>query len=198
MKDSKIPSHQVDVVEIMKKIRQSSSNSRTEMTLEERGRREARTDFSSLLANAQVPDYLAEQIRQNGAFETYDPRTLYASSRPGMGGLIGFIRKILRPIVKLFINMDPLAHEVHRLTILNNFYLKTMQDLVSKTAAMRVEIHWLNKKLGHQRSRDDSYVRHQRHRNHRGFRHDRREPGAEVRNMNARSAPRNSAEESQS
>ncbi|HSP07427.1 MAG TPA: hypothetical protein VLR94_09630 [Acidobacteriota bacterium] len=160
MKDFKIPSHQVDVVEIMRKIRQSAANSRSEMTLEEKVRREAKSEFLSLIQAAQVPDFMLEQIRQQQILEPYDPRTLYASSRAGVGGLIGIIRRILKPITKLFINLDPMAHELNRLTILNNFYLKTMQDLIAKVSALRVEIHMMKRRTGHQHTRDSGHQRH--------------------------------------
>ncbi|HJZ10739.1 MAG TPA: hypothetical protein VJ521_01230 [Acidobacteriota bacterium] len=155
MKDAKIPSHQVDVVEIMRKIRQSAAGSRAELTLEEKVRREAKTEMMGLLQSAQVPDLIADEIRQNNQQEPYDPRTLYSSKRAGVGVIIGLIRTILKPITKLFINLDPMAHQVHRLTVLNNFYLKTIQDLVVKTASLRVEMHNLKKRSGHFRPRDE-------------------------------------------
>ncbi len=181
MKDVKIPSHQIDVVEIMKKIRQTASSSRTEVSAEERVRREAKSEFLSLFQAAQVPDVIADQIRQQTVFEPYDPRTMYSSSRPGVGSLLGLIRKLLRPITKLFINLDPLGHEVHRLSVLNNFYLKTIQDLVVKMASLRVEMHNMKKRSGHHRSRDDNHssrYNNSGHQQHRRFRHSGRRPGS--------------------
>ena len=199
MKEGKIPSHQVDVVEIMRKIRQSAANSRSELTLEEKVRREARSEFVTMMQNVQVPDFLVEEIRQQTVFEPYDPRTLYASSRPGVGFLIGLIRTILRPLTKLFINLDPLAHDMHRLTILNNLYLKTIQDLIVKTAALRVEMYSFKKRLGHYRS--DSHSRHSNQgQNHRRFsrdRHGRRESNNEIRNANRSGSRPNPTEEPQ-
>ena len=193
MKDAKIPSHQVDVVEIMRKIRQSAAGSRAELTLEEKVRREAKSEFLELMQSAQLPDFLAEEIRQQTIFEHYDPRTLYASSRTGIGGLIGLIRKILKPITKLFINLDPLAHQVYRLSILNNFYLKTIQDLVVKTATMRVEAYSMKKRWGHQRSRDDGSRYHNP--NHRRYRDRHRREGQDARNANPRNGVRTASTE---
>jgi hypothetical protein len=187
MKDAKIPSHQVDVVEIMKKIRQSASTSRTELTIEEKVKREAKSELISLAQAAQIPDSTVDEIRQQTIYEPYDPRTLYSSSRPGVGSLIGWIRKILRPITKLFINLDPLAHEVNRLTMLNNFYLKTSQDLIVKMSALRVEIHHMKRRSGPQQSRDQSRPHNQNYRRHR---HPRREQSGEVRNPPTRTGSR--------
>jgi hypothetical protein len=173
MKDAKIPSHQVDVVEIMKKIRQSATNNRAELTLEERVKREAKSEFLTLVQAAQVPDFLVDQIRQQTVLEPYDPRTLYSSSRPGVGSLIGLIRKIFRPITKLFVNLDPLAHDVNRLTLLNNFYLRTIQDLIVKMSALRVEVHQMKRRTGHQHSRDHGRPTNHNHR--RQHRHPRRD-----------------------
>lgn len=194
MKDAKIPSHQVDVVEIMKKIRQSASSSRTELTVEEKVRREAKSELISLAQAARIPDSTVDEIRQQTIYEPYDPRTLYSSSRPGVGSLIGWIRKILRPITKLFINLDPLAHEVNRLTMLNNFYLRTTQDLIVKMSALRVEIHHMKRRSGHQQGRDHSRPNNQNYRRHR---HPRRENSGEVRNSQGRGSRTPVAEEPQ-
>jgi hypothetical protein len=193
MKDAKIPSHQVDVVEIMKKIRQSASSSRTELTIEEKVRREAKSELISLAQAARIPDSTVDEIRQQTVYDPYDPRTLYSSSRPGVGSLIGWIRKILRPITKLFINLDPLAHEVNRLTMLNNFYLRTTQDLIVKMSALRVEIHHMKRRSGHQHSRDHR----PNNQNYRRHRHPRREHSGEVRNSQGRGSRTPVAEEPQ-
>lgn len=199
MKDFKVPSHQVDVVEIMKKIRQSAASSRSEMTLEEKVRREAKSEFLSLIQAAQVPDFMVEQIRQQQVFEPYDPRTLYASSRPGVGSLIGVIRKILRPITKLFINLDPAAHELNRLTLLNNFYLKTMQDLIVKVSTLRVEIHQMKRRSGHQLTREAVHhpTRHPATPGPRRTRHGGRRDNNDNRNNANRNHQRPAAEEPQ-
>lgn len=194
MKDAKIPSHQVDVVEIMKKIRQSASSSRTELTIEEKVRREAKSELISLAQAARIPDSTVDEIRQQTVYDPYDPRTLYSSSRPGIGSLIGWIRKILRPITKLFINLDPLAHEVNRLTMLNNFYLRTTQDLIVKMSALRVEIHHMKRRSGHQHSRDHNRPNNQNYRRHR---QPRREHSGEVRNSQGRGSRTPVAEEPQ-
>jgi hypothetical protein len=198
MKDVKISSHQVDVVEIMKKIRQNASSSRSEVTVEERVRREAKSEFLSLFQAAQVPDFIAEQVRQQTVFEAYDPRTMYSSSRPGVGGVLGFIRKLFRPITKLFINLDPLGHEVYRLSVLNNFYLKTMQDMIVKMASLRIEMHGLKKRTGHHRSRDENHPRYnnQGHQGHRRLRHGGRRNNNNNDSRSANSRPA-SSEESQ-
>jgi len=193
MKDAKIPSHQVDVVEIMKKIRQSAVTSRTELTIEEKVRREAKSELISLAQAAQIPDSTVDEIRQQTVYEPYDPRTLYSSSRPGVGSLIGWIRKILKPITKLFINLDPLAHEVNRLTMLNNFYLRTTQDLIVKMSALRVEIHHMKRRSGPQHSRDQR----PNNQNYRRHRHPRREHTGDGRNQQSRGPRTPVAEEPQ-
>lgn len=168
MKDPKIASHQIDVVEIMKKIRQSAGSNRADFTLEEKTKREAKSQFLTMVENSKVPSFLVEEVRQmqqeGGVFAPYDPQTLYFSARPGFGSVIGWIRRLLRPITKLFINLDPLAHEVNRLTLLNNFYLKTIQDLIYKTSSLSVELHNMKKRPGghHHRPNENHSSRHRR------------------------------------
>lgn len=200
MKETRIPSHQIDVAEIMKKIRQTAAGNRAELTLEEKIKREAKSDFLSLVQEAQLPDFLIEQIRRDTVFAPYDPRTLYSSSRPGVGGLIGLIRKILRPITKLFVNLDPLAHEVNRLSLLNNFYLTTIQDLILKNSSLRVQLHSARRRPEHHNAREH-YSRHNSQNHHRrSHRHPRREGGHETRNANSRNethVPASTTEEPQ-
>jgi hypothetical protein len=210
MKDVKIPSHQIDVVEIMKKIRQSATGNRTELTRDDRIKREAKSEFQTLIQTSQVPDSVADLIKQQTFFEPYDPRTLYVSKRPGIGSILGVIRRLLRPITKLFVNLDPLAHEVHRLTALNNLYLKAIQDLIHKSSALQVELYHFTKRSssssgnGRHRSEHPRYNNNnhsgsnqRRHRSDRPH-HSRRESG-ENRNsqqQQQQSAPRiNSAAE---
>jgi hypothetical protein len=183
----------VDVVEIMKKIRQNAALNRSELTMDEKVRREARSEFMSLVQGAQLPDFLVEDLRQKKVFEPYDPRTLYASSRPGVGSVIGLIRKILRPITKLFINLDPMAHELNRLSLLNNFYLVTIQDLIGKVASMRVETHHLRRSQHH---RDGNQQRpNSQFRQHRRGGRSRRDN--DPRNANPNPEPRSAPEEPQ-
>jgi hypothetical protein len=176
MKDIKVPSHQIDVVEIMKKIRQSAAGNRTELNRDDRIKREAKSEFQTLIQTAQVPDSVADLIKQQTFFEPYDPRTLYVSKRPGIGTILGVIRRLLKPITKLFVNLDPLAHEVHRLSALNNLYLKAIQELVYKCSALQVEMYHFKKRShggGRHRTRDEhsrynnSGSNHRRHRQHR-------------------------------
>ncbi len=197
MKDVKIPSNQIDVVEIMKKIRQSAAGNRTELTRDDRVKREAKSEFQTLIQNSQVPDSVADLIKQQTIFEPYDPRTLYVSKRPGIGSILGVIRRLLKPITKLFVNLDPLAHEVHRLTALNNLYLKAIQDLIHKTSALQVEMYHFKKRSGggrarpeHSRYNNNSGSNHRRHRSDRP--HSRRESGD---NRNSQPARINSAAE---
>jgi hypothetical protein len=197
MKDVKIPSSQIDVVEIMKKIRQSAAGNRTELNRDDRIKREAKSEFHSLLQSSQVPDPIADLIKQQTFFEPYDPRTLYVSKRPGIGSILGVIRRLLRPITKLFVNLDPLAYEVHRMTALNNLYLRAIQDLVTKTSALQVELYHYKKRNhgGRQRSRDEQHSRYNNsgsnHRRHRERQH-RRDSGD---NRNSQPARMNSAAE---
>ncbi len=180
MKDVKVPSHQIDVVEIMKKIRQSASGNRTELTQDDRIKREAKSEFQTLIQNAQVPDAVADLIKQQTFFEPYDPRTLYVSKRPGIGTILGVIRRLLKPFTKLFVNLDPLAYEVHRLTALNNLYLKAIQDLVYKSSALQVEMYHFKKRSsgGRHRTENPRYNNNSgsNHRRHRDRQH-RRESG---------------------
>ena len=184
MKDVKIPSHQIDVVEIMKKIRQSATGNRTELTRDDRIKREAKSEFLTLIQTSQVPDSVADLIKQQTFFEPYDPRTLYVSKRPGIGSILGVIRRLLRPITKLFVNLDPLAHEVHRLTALNNLYLKAIQELIHKSSALQVELYQMTKRSGnggrprpeHSRYNNNSGSNHRRHRGDRP-QHSRRDSG---------------------
>jgi hypothetical protein len=95
-----------------------------------------------------------------------------------------------------------MAHQVHCLTVLNNFYLKTIQDLIVKTATMRVELHSLKRRTAthhtHQRHTGAAQQQQQHHHRSGGRRHHyRRENGNEGRGARASTSSRNPADEPQ-
>ncbi|WP_291990863.1 hypothetical protein, partial [Luteitalea sp.] len=56
----------------------------------------------------------------------FDAETMYASSRGVAGRLLRTIRKVLNPVLKLFINPNPLIHVMNMQTSLNGYFTRSV------------------------------------------------------------------------
>lgn len=126
-----IRSDAVDVDEIMKQIRARIREKRGVDYTEEEIRQLAGVKLEKFLDPTRVRSDLVQQYRrahdpaavptlepppENYAFEDYH---VYGSAR-GIGGrVIAAIRKMLNPVLKLFINPNPIVHVLHRQSAIN-------------------------------------------------------------------------------
>ena len=73
----------------------------------------------------------------------FDAETMYASSRGGAGSLLRSIRKLLNPILKLFINPNPLIHVMNMQTGLNGYFTRSIarvSDHLQQRDALNFEV----------------------------------------------------------
>ena len=73
----------------------------------------------------------------------FDAETMYASSRGGAGSLLRTIRKLLNPILKLFINPNPLIHVMNMQTALNGYFTRSIarvSDHLQQRDALNFEV----------------------------------------------------------
>ena len=67
----------------------------------------------------------------------FDPETIYRSSR---GGVLEKIRRVLRPVQKLFWNPTPMIAALSRQKDLNASYAHVLHNLVLETTRLRLEL----------------------------------------------------------
>ena len=145
MPEFNIQSDSVDVTRIMEQIRQRIREKRGRDYTEQQIRELATVKLERFLDPQKVRSDLVEHYRQleppavlepiphdrpGPAPEPFDfdEHTIYASSRGTMGKLIHLIRKLLNPILKLFLNPTPVVFALSRQAEINAWTLQLLQQ----------------------------------------------------------------------
>jgi hypothetical protein len=83
---------------------------------------------------------------------TFDPQTIYRSSR-GAGGLLERVRRLLRPVQKLFWNPTPMISALSRQADLNRFSVHLLHNLVLELTRLKLEAQELKSRNLHLQAR---------------------------------------------
>ena len=164
MSDFTVRSDSVDVEQIMRQIRARIREKRGVDYTENEIRELANVKLEKFLDPEGVRSDLLEQYRK-GRDTTSSPRnyafedtTLFESGRP----LVAFIRKLLRPILKLFFNPNPLIEALHIQSRLNEsynqseaLYYELIHNLVLETTRLGIEVKNLKMRVESTSSRLD-------------------------------------------
>ena len=163
MSDFSVRSDSVDVEQIMRQIRSRIREKRGVDYTENEIRELANVKLEKFLDPGGVRSELLEQYKKgrdsagarNYAFED---TTLFESSRP----ILAFIRKLLRPILKLFFNPNPLIEALHIQSRLNDsynqseaLYYELIHNLVLETTRLGIEVKNLKMRVESMSSRLD-------------------------------------------
>ncbi len=173
MPDFTIRSESVDVEQIMKQIRTRIREKRGVDYTEEEIRELAGVKLEKFLDPTKIRSELLEQYRKgrrlsapspvvvppappNYAFEA---DTAYTSSRGIVGRILLLIRKVLNPLLKLFINPNPIIHSLSMQGDINNQNslrfdklveaLQLLQDRLHRQDGVRAELDGLNYEVLH-------------------------------------------------
>lgn len=148
MAEFSIRSDGVDVEQIMRQIRARIRSKRGADYTEDEIRRLANAKLETFMDSSRVRSELLEAFRRartdeptpNYAFEDH---TIFETHRP----LLGFIRRLLRPILKLFFNPNPIAEALHIQAELNAkqartepLYYEVIHNLVVETTRLGIEV----------------------------------------------------------
>jgi hypothetical protein len=163
MTDINIRSDSIDVEQIMRQIRARIREKRGVDYTEEEIRELAAVKLEKFLDPRGVRSDLLEQFRRkreatlppNFAFED---STLFETHRP----FLRFIRRLLRPILKLFFNPNPLIEALHIQSKLNAqhaalepLYYEVLHNLVLELTRMGIEVKNLKMRVESMSSRLD-------------------------------------------
>jgi hypothetical protein len=160
MSDFSIRSDAVDVEQIMRQIRARIREKRGADYTEQEIRQLANAKLETFLDPSRVRSDLLEQFRAvrsqqppppNFAFED---STIFETHRP----LLRFIRKLLRPILKLFFNPNPIAEALHIQAKVNErnaeslgrvetLYYELIHNLVVEVTRLGIEVKNLKMKV---------------------------------------------------
>ena len=150
MADFNVRADAVDVEQIMRQIRGRIRDKRGVDYTEEQIQELAKVKLEKFLDPRGVRSDLLEQFRSmpSGVPPTYpfDDQTLFASSKP----LVRFIRKLLRPVLKLLFNANALNQVLHTQVGINEFLMaraardvlvyEVMHNLVVEVTRASIEV----------------------------------------------------------
>jgi hypothetical protein len=154
-----VRSDSVDVEQIMQQIRARIREKRGVDYTEEELRQLASVKLETFLDPTRVrSDLLAEyrRSRETGQGTTlaappenyaFDDHLVYGSARGAGGRLITRVRKLLNPVLKLFINPNPIIHVLHRQSAINTHFdrvsalnYEVMHNLVVELTRLGIEV----------------------------------------------------------
>jgi hypothetical protein len=143
-----VRSDSVDVDQIMTQIRARIREKRGVDYTEEELRQLANVKLEKFLDPTRVRSDLVQhyqQARQSGDASmiepppenyAFDDHLVYGSARGASGGLIARIRRLLNPVLKLFINPNPIIQVLHRQSAINAYN----REQFDRTAALNYEV----------------------------------------------------------
>jgi hypothetical protein len=101
--------------------------------------------LEGVLAGRDIRADLVDEFRRRDAQWNYafDPETLYRSSRGLAGRALEVVRRLLRPVQKLFWNPNPMIAALSRQSDLNRFSAHLLHNLVLELTRLSLEVQEL-------------------------------------------------------
>jgi hypothetical protein len=93
---------------------------------------------------------------------TFDPETLYRSSRGLLGRALEASRRLLRPVQKLFWNPNPMIAALSRQSDLNRFSVHLLHNLVLELSRLNLEVQELRNRNLQMAARLDALARREK------------------------------------
>ena len=136
----------VDVEAIMREIRERIEEKRRKGLLTDAEVREIADHRLEGVLDAHdfKPDLLAQfqQHPERWNF-TFDPSTPYRSSRGAAGRALEAVRRLLRPVQKLFWNPTPMISALSRQSDLNASYVHLLHNMAAELTRLNLEVQEL-------------------------------------------------------
>ena len=160
MADFTVRSDSVDVEHIMQQIRARIREKRGVDYTEEEIRELANVKLEKFLDPRSIRSDLLQHYQarraQSPALQNYvfEDTTLYATNRR----LVAWLRRMLRPVLKLFFNPTPLIDALHRQSNMNEafpLYFELIHNLVLETTRLSIEVKNLKMRVESMSSRLD-------------------------------------------
>ena len=139
----------IDVEAVMATIRSRIEEKRKGLYTEEEIREIAEMKLDSVLDASQFnSDFVAAfRARDEQWNYTFDPETIYQSSRGLSGHLIRLARSILNPVLKLMFNPNPIISALSRQADLNRYYVLLLHNMAAEMTKMNLELTQLKARL---------------------------------------------------
>ena len=159
-----IRSDDIDVEAIMASIRARIAEKRKGLYTEEEVREIADHRLDAVLDAHEfntdfVSDFRSEPGRWNFLF---GPESIYRSSRGGVGQALEIVRRLLRPLQKLFWNPNPMISALSRQSDLNAYYVHLLHNLAVEATKLNLEVQDLRNRCLQLQGRLDLQVRREK------------------------------------
>lgn len=144
-----IESKDIDVRKIMSEIRERIAEKKRGLYTDEEIREIAERKLEAVLETRQFnPDFLKDFKTKSEVWNyTFNPETIYKTSRGGVGGFLGPIRNLLKPIQKLFWNPTPMIAALSRQSDLNLYTVQMLHNLTLELTRLNLEVQELRARL---------------------------------------------------
>ena len=132
----------VDVEAIMSNIRRRIDKKRKGMYTEDEVREIAEMKLDAVLDSKEFnSDFVAAFLARDATWNfSFNPETIYASSRAEGGGFIRSVRRLLNPFLKLFFNPNPVISALSRQTDLNRYYIILLHNMAEEVTRLNLEL----------------------------------------------------------
>lgn len=160
----RIESKDVDVEALMRSIRESIAEKKRGLYTEEELREIAERPLEPVLdAHDFKSTLLAELLERPSRWNyAFDAETVYRSSRGAVGRCLAAVRRLLRPVQKLFWNPNPMISALSRQSDLNTAYGHLLHNLALEVTRLNLELVDLRSRLLQLQGRLDFQVRREK------------------------------------
>ena len=154
----------VDVEAVQRAIRERIEEKKKGLYDDDELRALAERDLEPVLEAADLSGALLEEFRaRDGQWNySFDPETLYRSSRGAVGQALEAVRRVLRPIQKLFWNPNPMISALSRQSDLNRYSAHLLHNLVLELTRLNLEVRELKSRNLQLAARLDLLVRREK------------------------------------
>lgn len=144
-----IDSPDVDVRKIMSQIRQRIAEKKHGLYTDEEIREIAERKLEAVLESRQFnPDFLKDFKTKSEVWNySFNPETIYRTSRGGVGSALETIRNLLKPVQKLFWNPTPMIAALSRQSDLNQYTVQMLHNLTLELTRLNLEVQELRARL---------------------------------------------------
>ena len=111
------------------------------------------------LKSGLLAELLEQPSRWNSEFET---ASIYRSSRGAAGRALEAVRRVLRPVQKLFWNPNPMISALSRQSDLNTYYVHLLHNLSAELTRLNLEVQELKNRSLQLQARLDLQARREK------------------------------------
>jgi hypothetical protein len=135
----------VDVERVHRAILEQIEAKKGDLYSEEELQALAERGLEAVLRAGELRGKLLEEFQaRDGQWNySFDTETVYRSSRGVVGQALEAIRRVLRPVQKLFWNPNPMISALSRQSDLNRYYVHLLHNLVLELSRLNLELQEL-------------------------------------------------------